>query len=111
MRLNEILKELNLDKKQLKTLRTNLRKLIHSGENVALKGRKNPTQKAVEAFELKVLENEMINIYKSVYLNTDTNLQQKINQILSFEQAQQGVDIISDGVNKDSINEDNKKYF
>ena len=111
MRLNEILRELNLDKKQLKTLRTNLRNLIHSGENVALKGRKNPTQKAVEAFELKVLENEMINIYKSVYLNTDTNLQQKINQILSFEQAQQAVDIISDAVNKDSINEDDKKYF
>lgn len=111
MRLNEILRELNLDKKQLKTLRTNLRNLIHSGENVALKGRKNPTQKAVEAFELKVLENEMINIYKSVYLNTDTNLQQNINQILSFEQAQQAVDIISDAVNKDSINEDDKKYF
>ena len=111
MRLNEILKELNLDKKQLKTLRTNLRKLIHSGENVALKGRKNPTQKAVEAFELKVLENEMINIYKSVYLNTDTNLQQKINQILSFEQAQQAVDIISDAVNKDSVNDYDKMNF
>lgn len=111
MRVNEILRELNLDKKQLKTLRSNLRAIIHSGDNVVLKGRKSPTKRAIEAFELKVLENEMINIYKSVYLNTDTNLQRKINQILSFEQAQQAVDIISDAVNTDNDNDWAKDNF
>ena len=53
----------------------------------------------------------MINIYKSVYLNTDTNLQRKINQILSFEQAQQAVDIISDAVNTDNDNDWAKDNF
>lgn len=56
---------------------------------------------------IKMLENGMIDIYKSVYTSPDNNIQKKINKILSFDNATDTAKLINDRINSA---EDNK-YF
>ena len=54
-----------------------------------------------------MLENAMIDVYKSVYSSADNNIQKKINKILSFDNATQTANMINDRLNS-SID---TKYF
>jgi len=47
----------------------------------------------------KMLENAMVDIYKSVYSSPDINIQKKINKILSFDNATQTANLINDRLN------------
>lgn len=55
---------------------------------------------------VKMLENAMIDVYKSVYLSPDNNIQKKINKILSFDNASNTVALI-----QSKINSGTNKYF
>ena len=57
--------------------------------------------------EKKLLENAMIDVYKSVYLTTDNNVQKKTNKILSFEVAGETAKLIDKKLNS----MESTKYF
>lgn len=57
--------------------------------------------------EKKLLENAMIDVYKSVYLTTNDKVQKKINKILSFEVAGETAKIIDKKLNS----MESTKYF
>lgn len=56
---------------------------------------------------IKMLENCMIDVYKSVYTSPNNNIQKKINKILSFDNATNTVKLINDKINST----ENNKYF
>ena len=57
--------------------------------------------------EKKLLENAMIDVYKSVYLTTNDDVQKKINKILSFEVAGETAKLIDKKLNS----RESTKYF
>ena len=57
--------------------------------------------------EKKLLENAMIDVYKSVYLTTNDGVQKKINKILSFEVAGETAKLIDKKLNS----RESTKYF
>lgn len=62
---------------------------------------------ARENLEKKLLENAMIDVYKSVYLTTNDEVQKKINKILSFEVAGETAKLIDKKLNS----RESTKYF
>lgn len=48
---------------------------------------------------IKMLENAMVDVYKSVYQSPDNNVQKKINKILSFDNATETANLINDRLN------------
>ena len=65
------------------------------------------TSSKVEETEKKLLENAMIQVYKSVYSSTDNDIQKKINSVLSFDIASETTDEINKRINKDK----NEEFF
>ena len=63
-------------------------------------------EKARSKDKAKVLENAMIDIYKSVYQSPSVEVQKKINKILSFDVASDTTNLINNKVNssKDESN-------
>lgn len=57
--------------------------------------------------QTKMLENAMIDVYKSVYQSSSPEIQKRINKILSFDNATQTANLINDRLNS-SIDD---KYF
>lgn len=60
-----------------------------------------------ESLEKKLLENAMIDVYKSVYLTNNDDVQKKINKILSFEVAGETAKLIDKKLNS----MESTKYF
>lgn len=83
----EIIKNLKLNKQEKAALYQELKEAKQS----------LLSKKKAEDIEKKLLENAMIQVYKSVYSTTDNSIQKRINTILSFDVA------------SDTANEINKK--
>lgn len=52
-----------------------------------------------KAFQIKRLENIMVDVYKSVYTSPSDSIQKRINKILSFDNATQTAGLIFDRIN------------
>lgn len=63
-------------------------------------------EKTAKKEHLKMLENIMIDVYKSIYQTNDNEVQKKINKILSFDNATDSANAINDRLNsgKDTSN-------
>ena len=85
-RIQEIYGSFNLNKEDKRVLYEALK---NETEN-----KKPFNERNKREFEFKLLQNAMIDIYKSVYQTTDKELQNKINQTLAFEDIQADVDMI-----------------
>lgn len=57
--------------------------------------------------ELQMLENIMVDVYKSVYMSPDKEVQNKVNKILSFDNASNTANLI---YNKKNSNQDEKLF-
>ena len=93
----EIIKNLELNKQEKAAL---YQELKDTKQSLLSKRR-------AEEIEKKLLENAMIQVYKSVYSSTDNNIQKKINSVLSFDIASETADEINKRINKDK----NEEFF
>jgi hypothetical protein len=66
---------------------------------------KKINEKLKSEFEIKLLENGMINIYKSVYTSSDLEVQKKIYKPLITDVAEKSAKTIDNAVNTGEINE------
>lgn len=93
----EIVKQLGLNKKE----KTALFQELKEARGSLLSKRKS------EDIEKKLLENAMIQVYKSVYSTTNNEVQKKINSILSFDVASQTANEINNKINGNK----NEQFF
>lgn len=81
-----------------------IRKLNYSENHPRVKGK---TDTESLKFKLKMLENAMVDVYKSVYSSTDPAVQRNISKILSFDEATKTAGLIYDRINSSK----DDKYF
>jgi protein PXR1 len=97
----ELLRLLKLSREEKTALQADLGGIIKELRETLI------SYKQENNIEKKLLENAMIDVYKSVYLTTNDKVQKKINKILSFEVAGETAKLIDKKLNS----MESTKYF